>query len=85
MRFEADDLDWAMGELFTLFARADRLGIDPHRLDPAVFHSAWSVLNAQPFPIRKQLYERLTALRNPTRPVDARFGTKGRYENAVAL
>lgn len=49
MRFELDDLDWAMGELLTLFSRANRRGVMPHELNPALFHEAWTCLNAQPF------------------------------------
>jgi hypothetical protein len=59
MDFEPDDLDWAMGELLHLFDRASRLGILPHELDPAIFHPAWSVLNAQPFEVRQTAHRTL--------------------------
>ena len=32
MNFEADDLDWAMGELANLFAKSNRVGILPFRI-----------------------------------------------------
>lgn len=83
MRFDADDLDWAMGELFALFARASRYGVEPHRLDAALFHEAWTLLNEQPFPVRMALYEQLMVLRRPRRAVDDWLAAKGRYENAV--
>jgi hypothetical protein len=63
MRFNAEDLDWAMGELFALFARAARLGTEPHLLDPALFHEAWTLLNAQPFVVARELYLQLMRLR----------------------
>ena len=56
MDFEADDLDWAVGELLDLFAQAERVGIPPHELNPDVFHPAWSVLNAQPFEVRQRAH-----------------------------
>lgn len=83
MRFKADDLDWAMGELLALFARGNRLGIPPHRLDPDLFHEAWSLLNAQPFPVRKALHA--TLLRQLTHPPHRGTNTqvRTRYENAL--
>jgi hypothetical protein len=59
MKFEADDLDWAMGELAHLFMQANRTGIYPHELNPALFHSAWSVLCAQPFEVAWKCRETL--------------------------
>jgi hypothetical protein len=65
MMFEADDLDWAMGELAHLFSHANRVGILPHELNPDLFHGAWSVLNCQPFVVaeycRSILLSMLTA------------------------
>ncbi len=62
MRYEPDDLDWAMGDLLDLFARADWRRIWPHELDPLTFHAAWAVINAQPFEVRWACRERLMAL-----------------------
>ncbi len=56
MDFEADDLDWAMGELLHLFAHANRVGYYPHELKPALFYAAWSVLNAQPFEVAQRCH-----------------------------
>jgi hypothetical protein len=56
MNFEPDDLDWAMGELLHLFARARQRGAFPHRLNPTLFHSAWTVLCMQPFPVRERCH-----------------------------
>lgn len=47
MKFEADDLDWAMGELANLFAAANRLGTLPHQINPGLFYEAWTVLYFQ--------------------------------------
>lgn len=52
MKFEADDLDWAMGELTNLFVNANQTGIFPHLLDPQLFYSGWAVINHQPFKVR---------------------------------
>jgi len=82
MRFELDDFDCAMGELFSLFERARLARIAPHVMDPELFHEAWLVLNAQPFSVRKfwfdLLMEKLSA--RSLRPPSARFAR--RYENA---
>jgi hypothetical protein len=83
MEFEPDDFDWAMGELLHLFARANRLGVHPHHLDPGVFHPAWSVLNAQPFEIRQAAHQILMQqLRRPLRSL-APGGAK-RYAHVIA-
>jgi hypothetical protein len=56
MNFEPADLDWVMGELLHLFARARQLGVFPHQLDPELFHAAWTVLSMQPFPVRERCH-----------------------------
>lgn len=61
MNFERDDFDWAYGELLELFERANREGVYPHELRPELFHSAWRVLNAQPFEVRTACFRALTA------------------------
>jgi hypothetical protein len=83
MNFEVDDLDWAMGELLQLFARANRVGVPPHELDAALFHSAWSVLNAQPIEVRLRCRDTLMFL--ITRPLLFQSGVKSvkRYANAL--
>lgn len=59
MRFEADNLDWAMGELLNLFAKANVTGVFPHLLAPKLFYDAWTVLDSQPFEIRFQCRQKL--------------------------
>ena len=58
--FQADDLDWALGELLALFDRADRCGVLPHELDPELFYDVWSLLNEQSFPVRQRWHAILT-------------------------
>jgi len=84
MLFDADDLDWAMGELLELFERAGRNGVYPHALDPALFHSAWSVLNAQPFETRDRCQKSVMTAWGQGSAMRKRFGIGKRYENALA-
>ncbi len=51
MKFDADDLDWAMGELANLFAEANRSGVLPHQINPSLFYEAWTVLYFQPIEV----------------------------------
>jgi hypothetical protein len=78
--YDADDFDWAFGELLELFERANRCGIYPHELDPKVFHDAWHSLNRQPFPVRERCHAVLMSKitrplhsRGPARPVKKRY------------
>lgn len=85
--FESDDLDWAMGELLRLFVRANRYGVFPHELDPETFHSAWYVLNAQPFEVRQRC--RSILLKTITYPLHHRnvmevLRSRKRYAYALA-
>lgn len=95
MNFEADDLDWAMGELANLFAEANRTGIFPHRLNPELFFNGWTVLCIQPFQVRSdcrntllfmltspfwKVYSNGTIIRNSDL---TESGTPKRYENTV--
>jgi hypothetical protein len=74
MEFDDDDFDWAMGELLHLFDRANRLGVQPHHLDPGVFHPAWHVLNEQPFEVRQKAHALLmTVLRQRRAPSAMRW------------
>jgi len=85
MRFEADDLDWAMGELLVLFRRANWVGIYPHELGPELFYEAMSVVNAQPFRIRQRcLWDLLALLTRPLESKKATFDGRRRYGNALA-
>ncbi len=59
MNFDADDLDWAMGELANLFAKANQVGVFPHLLDPELFYGAWTVLNYQPYVVRSRCRQKL--------------------------
>lgn len=83
MKFEADDFDWAYGELLNLFARANRLCCKPHDLDPDLFYSAWSLLNAQPFEVRERCQKTLMGILT-RREIDRTSLPKKRYENAWA-
>jgi hypothetical protein len=77
--FDADDLDWAVGELLQLFERANRCGIYPHVLAPMLFREAWALLCEQPFDVREHYYGLLMS--KITRPLysTASFKTKKRY------
>jgi hypothetical protein len=65
--FEADDLDWALGELLELFERANRTGVYRNELGPEIFYDAWALLCEQPFEARQRWYEILTS--KITRPL----------------
>lgn len=80
MRFDADDFDWAYGELLHLFAQAHRRYCLPHKLNPALFYEAWSVLNAQPFEVRDRCQKVLMAIWDRPDVYRGRPPTK-RYEN----
>ncbi len=83
MRFEADDLDWAYGELLHLFHLAGRCRSFPHLIDPALFHEAWAVLNAQPFEVRNHCQRRLMEIWHAPVDLPSRFFGAKRYENAL--
>ena len=84
MRFELDDIDWAMGELLELFSRANRRGVMPHEVDTLLFHEAWTCLNAQPFQLRRRCYRILMDKLNEGSPIRGfRYGPR-RYEYAFA-
>lgn len=80
---DSDDLDWAVGELLHLFARAGRYGVYPHELDPALFQRAWRVLNSQPFEVRRQCYAWLMKDFKPPLPRAAGHAPVKRYAYAV--
>ena len=71
MNFEADDLDWALGELLALIWRGKVAGIPAHELHPTLFHSYMRVVNAQPFAVRQKVREIITDMQ-PLRVM--RFG-----------
>ena len=80
MQFDADDFDWAYGELLHLFGQARHRCCLPHELNPALFHAAWSLLNAQPFEVRDRCQKTLMAILN--RPdVPRGWPPTKRYEN----
>ncbi len=60
MNFEADDLDWALGELLALIWRGKVAGIPAHELQPALFHSCMRVVNCQAFPFRQHVHQIIT-------------------------
>ena len=82
MPFETDDFDWAFGELLHLFSVAGRTWRMPHQIDPALFHAAWFVLNAQPFEVRDMCHARLMKVWGTQITYRPPFSPK-RYENAV--
>lgn len=82
MRIDADDLDWAFGELLHLFSLAGRTYRRPHEIDPVLFHEAWSVLNAQPFEVRDQCQKRLMEVWTKP-PIDKSRSAAKRYENPI--
>lgn len=57
MNFEADDLDWALGELLHLTAVAKHAGVLPHLYNPSLFHSCLRVIYSQPFEVRKACWD----------------------------
>ena len=83
MPFDADDLDWAMGELLHLFLMTSRQWTFPHLIAPGLFHDAWRVLNAQPFEVRNHCHRQLMAVwRGPAGYRGPQVKAK-RYENAL--
>jgi hypothetical protein len=80
MRSEADDFDWAFGELLHLFSVACRSYRMPHEIDPALFYEAWTLLNAQPFEVRDKCHKRLMEVWSNRPAYRTRFSPK-RYEN----
>jgi hypothetical protein len=72
-----------MGELLNLFALANRLGVYPHELRPEVFHSAWSVMCAQPFEVTQRCYRLLMdQITRPLHHLDSKPAKK-RYAYSV--
>jgi hypothetical protein len=55
MNFEADDLDWALGELMALIWRGKASGIPAHNLEPELFYDCMCVVSAQPFKVRSHV------------------------------
>jgi hypothetical protein len=51
MNFEADDLDWVLGELMHLTSQAKAAGVLPHLYNPTLFAACRRVINAQPFEV----------------------------------
>jgi hypothetical protein len=56
MNFEADDLDWALGELLHLTSQAKACGILVHQFDPERFSACMRCINAQPFLVRQRSF-----------------------------
>ncbi|SNX60700.1 hypothetical protein SAMN06296273_2171 [Nitrosomonas ureae] len=65
MKFEADDLDWAMGELANLFAKANLTGKLPHELNTDLFYEAWTVLCFQPIEVSTRCRQTLISMLAP--------------------
>lgn len=49
--FEADDLDWAMGELLHMFWLAKRARMQPHDFNPLLFFRCMQVIGCQPLEV----------------------------------
>ena len=64
---DIEEFDWIFGELLSLFEEANGRGCYPHEVDPATFHWAWRILNAQAFPVRQKCFGAL--LGKLTRPL----------------
>lgn len=62
MRFDLDDLDWAMGELAHLFMLANLHSAYPHLLNPELFRTAWHVIMWQPPEVAKHCHQTLMAM-----------------------
>ncbi|HEY6825046.1 MAG TPA: hypothetical protein VI195_11430 [Steroidobacteraceae bacterium] len=77
MTFEADDFDWALGELLALVWRGKLAGRPAHLLEPRLFHDCMYVINAQPFEARKWAHSVIMGME----PFKA---TPRRYEVACA-
>ncbi len=56
MNFDADDLDWAFGELLHLTWEAKCAGVLPHLYNPELFSACVRVINCQPFEVRAEVY-----------------------------
>lgn len=56
MNFEADDLDWALGELLALIWRGKLRGIPAHLLEPRLFRDCMTVIGMQPFADRSRAH-----------------------------
>jgi hypothetical protein len=54
MDFEADDLDWALGELLHLTQQAKRCGMLVHKFNPELFSACMRCINNQPFAVRQR-------------------------------
>ncbi len=83
---ESHDFECALGDLLALFTRALRNGVPPHQLDPIAFHQAWTVLNAQPFEVRRFWHQSLLAIYRPGRaasPIPTRTGKRYAYAHAA--
>ncbi len=79
MNFEADDLDWALGELLHLTWEAKCASVLPHLYKPQLFHACLRVINSHPFEVRKAAWDIWQAMK-PTEVYEPR----GRRANARA-
>lgn len=57
MKFEADDLDWALGELLHLTQQAKRCGMLVQHFNPELFAACMYCINAQPFAVRQHAFK----------------------------
>ncbi len=62
MNFEADDFDWALGELLALIWRGKLAGIPAHLLEPQLFHVCMRIIGAQPFEARQWAHQVITGM-----------------------
>ena len=76
MNFEADDFDWALGELLHLIWRGKLVGIPAHLLEPRLFHACMDVVGAQPFVVQQWAHQVITGME------PFRFMTRRTYEVA---
>jgi hypothetical protein len=52
--FEADDIDWALGELLHLIWRGKSAGVMAHEYNPLLFYRCIQVIGMQPFAVRQK-------------------------------
>lgn len=84
MRFEPDDLDWALGELLNLKSLAYRRYTTPFDLDPQLFQECMWVINSQPLDVRLALFEVLNGFKLGSRKASHAIARpKARSSHAV--
>jgi hypothetical protein len=63
--FDADDIDWALGELLHMIWQAKRAGCPPHKYNPLMFTRCMHVIGRQPVDVGYQCMKTILDT-NPT-------------------